>query len=103
MKKMPTIKTITRINMSDLRSLCIRKNWYTCGTYEQYDNFLNKVYDNDNITTCDIYDLSIDVIEHSNLKEYAKSCGMSTTSTDFIECIMYEIGALIETFYDIEK
>ena len=96
------IKTEQRISFSKLRNLCIKKNWYTCGTVTQYSKML-EVTDKENVTSEDIYNTAIDIIEHSNLEEYAKSCGMATDSSEFIECIMYEIGCLIDTFYTVEE
>lgn len=33
------------IYMDSLRNLCIQKNWFTRGDCEEYDAFLNKVYE----------------------------------------------------------
>ena len=96
------IKEIRKLSSDKVRMLCIKKNWYTCGTNEDYAKMLAAT-DKEDITANDIYDIAIDIINHSNLKDYAKSCGMSINSNDFIECIMYEIGELVRTFYEIQN
>ena len=34
-------KEVRILSMSDLRALCIREDWYTGGTNEEYANLLN--------------------------------------------------------------
>jgi small nuclear ribonucleoprotein (snRNP)-like protein len=39
------VKLKKRIFRDELRRLCINKDWYTCGTVEQYDRLFNKLHD----------------------------------------------------------
>lgn len=59
------MKEFRQLSKSDLRSLCIRQNWYTCGNNEEYSNMLNKA-NKGNITTNDIVAIAKDIKEHSN-------------------------------------
>lgn len=98
-KKIETIKTI---DFYDLRNLCIRKNWYTNGSTSEYNNML-QIANKENITAEDIYKTAVDIIEHSNLENYANSCGMNTDDNEFIENVMYEIECITHTFFRIEE
>ena len=79
MKKYGYTETRT-ISYFDLRSLCIRNQWFTHADCQQYDAFLSKAYKLENITTDDLVELATDVMEWSD--------------TDDAECedIMWEIA-----------
>ena len=91
---MAKIKEIKKLSFESLRALCIKNNYYTMGTNEEYSKMLAVTY-KENITNKDIYNTAIDIINHSDLTDRAKSYGMSITSNEFIECIMYEIAEKI--------
>lgn len=57
-----------KIFWNDLRNLCIRNNWYTCGTVQEYQKMLN-MCKKDNITTNDIVTIAQDIMDHSNKEE----------------------------------
>lgn len=57
-----------KIFWDDLRNLCIRNNWYTCGTVKEYEKML-AMCKKDNITTKDIVKIAQDIMEHSNDEE----------------------------------
>lgn len=65
---------------NDLRVLCIRKNWYTCGDNKEYDNLLHS-FDEGNITTDVIVEIATDIVEHSD-----------NISLDDITSVMFEIA-----------
>ena len=66
--------TETRIMSSeDLRLLCIKKNWYTCGDCEDYDKLL-KMPDGKNITTNIIIKIATDIYEHSDNANFDDIC-----------------------------
>lgn len=56
----------------DLRRLCIKNNWYTRGTNEEYEKMLTFVDACDNVTTADIVKIATDIICHSDT-EYPTS------------------------------
>ncbi len=60
-------KEVRTMHKDDLRALCIRKEWYTNGTNEDYIPLLESV-ENKNITTDDIVEIAQNIIDHSNLK-----------------------------------
>ena len=52
----------------DIRRLCIKNNWYTCGSVQDYEKMLS-MCDNENMETDDIVRLARDIMEHSNDKD----------------------------------
>lgn len=57
--------TETRIlHASDLRTLCIRENWYTLGDNDEYDALMCKTFC-PNLTTEVIADIAQDIKDHS--------------------------------------
>ena len=82
-----------RISMSDVRSMCIEYDWYTCGTNQQYDKMLrmvNALSDKQIITADDLYPIASDILAHSN------------TDHD-VASIMWALGKKIVRFYDVEE
>lgn len=59
-----------KIFWDDLRNLCIKNHWYTCGTVKEYQKMLD-ICKKDNITTKDIVKIAQDIMEHSNKEENA--------------------------------
>lgn len=59
-----TYKETRILYKDDLRNLCIKHNWYTCGTCKEYSVLLDKC-EKDNITTGDIVDMAEDILSHS--------------------------------------
>lgn len=58
--------TETRIlHASDLRTLCIRENWYTLGDNDEYDALMCKTFC-PNLTTEVIADIAQDIKDHSD-------------------------------------
>ena len=88
-----TEKNIT--SMSNLMSLCIKENWFCCGTNEDYENFLKK-WDkkgHSNITKKDIYEMAKTIWEFSEFpREY--------TIADVMFLIKKEA---VTTLYEIEE
>lgn len=62
------IKEARYITSSALRSLCIRQNWYTWGTNEEYSH-LFELADKDDLTTADLVEIARDIIAHSEPDE----------------------------------
>lgn len=59
------IKEIRYIPPEDVRSLCIERNWYTCGDNNQYTYMLGTLCDKKNLTAQDIVIIATDIKTHS--------------------------------------
>ncbi|MGL6198610.1 MAG: hypothetical protein ACRC3H_06705 [Lachnospiraceae bacterium] len=69
-----------------LRHLCIERNWYTCGTNEEYENLFDMV-DKETLTTDDIVEITQDIIDHSEI----------STEEEF-EDVAFEVLQITTTF-----
>lgn len=69
-----------RITMSALRSLCIRENWYTLGTDEEYDHIL-LFADRNEMTTENLAKVAADIMAHSEM-----DCDRDIPNTMFSIC-----------------
>ena len=57
------------LSADELRNLCIRKNWYTHGTNEEYCNLFNllsKDFHSAEMTTEKLVEIAIDIYNHSD-------------------------------------
>lgn len=59
-------KEVRRMNMYDLRTLCIERNWYTCGDVSDYDNLLVMAQSCTNVTCDFLVELATDILSHSD-------------------------------------
>ena len=89
---MTQYKEIRVCYYDDLRALCIRNNYYTGGTCEEYENLFNRLKVGTcslrNLTTEALAEIATDIKEHSN--------------TDHeITDIMYELARACTTCFDI--
>ena len=73
----------------DLRQLCIKNNWYTNGTQEEYGLLLYSLTVGD-MTTAKIGIIAEDIKKHSNTEEEVTS-------------IMFDIARICRTFFDIAE
>lgn len=75
-------KEIRTLSASNLRALCIRKDWYTRGSNDEYEHLLLDLAERKkNLTTDDIILIAEDIAAHSNI------------SDDYdIECIAWEVN-----------
>ena len=91
-------KEVRTLHHSDLRALCIKENWYTGGTNEEYDN-LFKMTEKENITTDDIVEIATDIVEHSEtaLEKFKQDSGLELS--DFYTHIMYLIAETCNTYF----
>lgn len=61
-------KEVRRITAENLRSLCIKNDWYTRGDNEEYGHLLFDLAGHkENITTDDVCEIVHDIINHSDL------------------------------------
>ena len=87
---MANIRVDRMWDSSDIRTMCIHHNYYTCGSNEEYLPMLNKV-DEMSPTPENIYEIAKDICEHSDI-EYAN-----------VEGIMFDIEReAVRVFYTIE-
>ena len=77
----------------DLRALCIRNWWYTRGNNDEYASLLNKVDNTENLTTGDIVEIAMDIINHSD--------NINIDDEEDFENVCYELLEICHTF--IEK
>ena len=90
-------KEVRRLHSTDLRALCIRENWYTGGTNEEYANLMDMTK-TENITTDDIVEIATDIIEHS---ETAKAnFEKSTGGENFYLHVMFLVAESCNTFFE---
>lgn len=77
----------------DLRALCIRHDWYTRGTCEEYERLFDRLHDSDgcpvNLTTEKLAEIAADIMEHSEITDYT------------ITSVMYELNRTAHTYFDI--
>ena len=79
----------------DIRSLCIRNDYYTNGTVKEYEELLEFVDENEP-TTENIYQAAYNIVEHSNLERYGQ------TDRQNIESVMFEIANECYTHFEIQ-
>lgn len=85
------MKETRKLDMYDLRTLCIKHNWYTRGDNEEYGNLLTFANDCDNITTEDIVKIATNIHEHSEIGEYE------------IPDICFAIAEICHSFFEEER
>lgn len=78
------IKEMKRININEVRSICIHNDWYTCGTIAEYDKMFEmcKAFKG---TTKELYAIAKDIVEKSDMSRYYKS---GLTNNEVIENVM---------------
>ena len=90
-------KEVRRLTSTDLRALCIREDWYTGGTNEEYYNLM-QMTEKENITTDDIVEIATDIIEHS---ETAKAkFERASGGENFYLHVMFLIAEACNTFFE---
>lgn len=88
--QMPEITKEVRWSAYDIRSMCIKNNWYTAGDNRAYSEMLDFV-DQNEPTTANIYMVAEDISEHSN------------TEDNYIDVIMFVISnEVVRTHYTVK-
>ena len=82
------MKEVRKIEIDKVRSLCIRNNYYTEGTCEQYAAMF-ELCRTVNPTTDDFEEIATDIMEHSNTGDWSERLGLPELA--MIECIMFEL------------
>lgn len=91
---MKTIIETRTLSMDDLRELCIKNNYYTEGTNDEYDRFLTSVKGVE-ITKDKIYYLAVNIFTHSDIEDN----GLSTD--EIVASIMYNIAEICHTVFTV--
>ena len=77
------------LDMNDLRQLCIKNNWYTLGTNEQYSKLLDMTRV-DNVTSEMIAKMAYDIKFKSETEHNAES-------------ICFEIARICYSFFELDE
>lgn len=81
-------REVRKIREDDLRNLCIAKRWYTRGDNAAYNHLLNDLAGyKENITTDDIVEIALDIMEHSNTDQELTS-------------ICFDVARIAVTFFE---
>ena len=60
------IKTTKTWSSWDVRNMCVRENFYTCGNNEDYSKMLDYVNEHKNPEDMDIYIVAKDILKHTD-------------------------------------
>lgn len=81
------------LSASKLRSICIKNDWYTCGTNDEYSRLFDRLTDccgcPENLTTDKLVEIAEDIMEHSEITDYT------------IESVLFELARCCFTYFDI--
>ena len=78
-------KEVRKIDMTAIRDLCIKKDWFTCGDMYAYDKLLDYSYC-ENITTDELVEMAEQIKENSE--------------TDYeITDIMFELATICYSYF----
>ena len=82
------MKETRKIQIDKVRSMCIRNDYYTHGTCEEYAEMFEmcKV---ENPTTEDFAEIATDILYHSDKRKMKESTGLSMQ--ELRKCIMFEL------------
>ena len=91
------IKTTRKTNAGKVRSICIKNNWYTRGTNEQYENLLvNIVGWGDTVATDELLTkVAQDIMEHSDMRYDKYNC----TEEEMLVAVVFELANYACTTY----
>ena len=79
-------KEVRTVRAESIRSLCVRKDWYTCGTIEDYKALLDYGFSRKEITVKELSDMAALILEYSE--------------TDYdIPSVMYELNKICDTYF----
>lgn len=78
---------------SKLRSICIKNQWFTRGTNEEYSRLFDRLEDccgcPENLTTEKLVEIAEDIWEHSDINDYT------------IETVLFELASACHTYFDV--
>lgn len=79
-----TLKETRTLESAKVRSLCIRNQYYTCGTNAEYTAMFEAVE-----AGCSILTIATDILEHSNISKLQQQSGCDYV--ELLECICFEL------------
>ena len=82
------MKEIRKIQIDKVRSMCIRNDYYTHGTCEEYAEMF-EACNVENPTTEDFAEIATDILYHSDKRKMKESTGLSIQ--ELRKCIMFEL------------
>lgn len=77
------------IHMEDLRALCIKRNWMTLSNADQYDKFLCRWGQVENLDPSKILSMAREVF---NLSEVDEVYGEDYTIEEILSAVMFDIA-----------
>ena len=80
------IKETRTITSNEVRSLCIKNEYYTCGTCNEYENMLSMCHYKE-ATTELLLKVAQDIWEHSSQERILYQCGC--TEKEILENLLY--------------
>ena len=93
----PKIKTSRAWDSDDVRRMCIKHDFYTCGDNEEYSAMLRYV-DEHEPTTENLYIIAVDIYEHSALDDFGQY------GDSVISSIMFDLEReAVRTFHEIKE
>lgn len=82
------MKEVRRIEIDKVRSMCIRNNYYTLGTCEEYAAMF-ELCRTENPTTQNFEEIAIDILGHSDAYSLTKRTGLAYR--ELLKCVMFEL------------
>ena len=80
-------REVKKIHAEKIRSLCIRHDWFNCGTNDEYAALLQYGFSGQEITTDELVEMAEMILEYSD--------------TDYnITSIMYELNKICDTYFE---
>ena len=94
------VKEIKRIDTDKLRHICINNNWYTRGTNADYMNMF-KMCEKDNVSTNQLYKITKDIYEHTDVKNAINGCSTDYSDEENILNMMIYVNDASYVFYEL--
>ena len=94
------VKEIKRIDTDKLRHICINNNWYTFGSNADYINMF-KMCEKDNISTNQLYKITKDIYEHTDVESAINGCDSSYSDDENILNMMIYVNDASYVFYEM--
>ncbi|NBI86918.1 hypothetical protein D3Z47_12165 [Lachnospiraceae bacterium] len=96
------IKEIKRIDTDKLRNMCINNNWYTAGNTADY-NKMFKMCQKDNISTNQLFKITKDIYEHTNVEKARQGCNNEYSDNENILNMMIYVNDCTYVFYELAE
>ena len=94
------VKEIKRIDTDKLRNICINNNWYTYGSNADYSNMF-KMCEKDNISANQLYKITKDIYEHTNVASAKVGCSTEYSDNENILNMMIYVNDASYVFYEL--